>query len=287
VSDQNNPTPLVSYHGGHTLYDGSGDLEAFVEAAIKCGMTAFGFSEHMPPPAPYFYDDFPPAAQARLMFDEYVETVTRLQVSYRDELPILVGVEIEYIPGCEAAIEQFLAAYEFDYTVGSVHFIGEYTYDLSKETYDAGVIAYGGMDPWVEEYYRRVRGLLDMGVTDVLGHLDLIKIFANDPREGYRTQRVRVAEQLTLEAAVRAGVVLDVNARGLIKSCVEVYPGPGLLADANAAGVPVTLGDDSHAPDQVCARLDTALKQIREAGYDSITALLPGDGTIERRDLPV
>ncbi|HDS74503.1 MAG TPA: histidinol-phosphatase HisJ family protein [Firmicutes bacterium] len=280
------PSPLVSYHGGHTLFDGTGEPEAFVVRAIEQGFTAFGFSEHMPPPDPYSYTDFPTFDEARHLFDGYVEEIFRLKSAYRDELPVLVGVEIEYLPDKESVITDFLNAYPFDYTVGSVHFIGNHTFDFSKEAYDAGVRAFGGMDPWVEEYYRLVRSLLDMGVTDVLGHLDIIKIFADDVA-GYRSERVRGAERETLEAALRAGVVLDVNARGLIKACAEVYPGPELLAEAQRMGVPATLGDDSHRVDQVGARLDQALDAIRAAGYLTLTALLPEGESIIRRALPI
>lgn len=278
------PSPLVSYHGGHTLFDGRGEPEAFVVRAIEQGFTAFGFSEHMPPPDPYTYTDFPTFDEARHLFDGYVEEILRLKSAYRDELAILVGIEIEYLPDKESVITDFLNTYPFDYTVGSVHFIGTHTFDFSKEAYDTGVQAFGGMDPWVEEYYRLVRSLLSMGVTDVLGHLDIIKIFADGD---YRSERVQAAERETLEAALRAGVILDVNARGLIKACAEVYPGPELLADAQRMGVPATLGDDSHSPDQVGARFDQALDAMRAAGYETLTALLPDGESIIRRGLSI
>jgi histidinol-phosphatase (PHP family) len=277
-------TPLVSYHGGHTLYDGAGEPERFVEAAIQQGFIALGFSEHMPPPEPYTYEGFPPYAEARRLFDRYVEEITRLQQAYRAEIPVLVGVEIEYIPEREAYVDEFLNAYPFDYTVGSVHWIGSYAFDYDEATYAAGVAEYGGLDAWVEEYYRIVRALLEMGVTDVLGHLDIIKIFA--PPD-YRTERVRAAEQETLRAAKDADVVLDVNARGLIKSCAEVYPGPDLLAEAYRHGVSATLGDDSHAADQVGMRLEQAADAMREAGYDAVTALMFEGPSVVRRDLPL
>ncbi len=280
------PSPLVSYHGGHTLFDGTGEPEAFVVRAIELGFTAFGFSEHMPPPDPYTYTDFPRFDKARHLFDRYVEEIHRLKSAYRDELPILVGVEIEYLPDKESVITEFLNEYPFDYTVGSVHFIGEHTFDFSKEAYDTGVRAFGGMDPWVEEYYRLVRSLLDMGVTDVLGHLDIIKIFA-DNVGGYRSERVQAAEHETLEAALRAGVVLDVNARGLMKACAEIYPGPDLLAKAQRMGVPATLGDDSHSVDQVGLRLDKALDAMRAAGYTALTALVPDGDKVIRRELSI
>lgn len=276
------PYPLVSYHGGHAFFDGRGEPEAFVEAAIRQGFAAFGFSEHMPPPEPYAYVDFPPHADAMRVFDHYVERVTRLQTAYRDDLPILVGVETEYLPDQETYVADFIESYPFDYVVGSVHYVRGMIIDCSAEGHRQVVDACGGMEEMVEEYYRVVRGMLAMGVADVLGHLDLVKIFAGGLP---KTPRIRDAERETLDAAMRAGVILDVNARGLRKPCREVYPGPELLAAARAMGLPATLGDDSHAPDQVGLGLDQAAAAMRAAGYEAITALLLDGNLVVRREL--
>ncbi len=275
---------LVSFHGGHTLFDGAGDPAEFVERAIELGFLAYGFSEHMPPPEPYTYTDFPGAVEGRRRFDRYVETVARLRAEYRGQIDVLLGIEIEYLPDRERAVLDYLDDYAFDYTVGSVHFIDEFTFDLSQEVYDRGVFAHGGMDAWVEEYYSRVRQLLALGVTDVLGHLDLIKIFAEGD---YRSARVRDAETETLEAAKRAGVILDVNARGLKKPCAEIYPTDDLLAAACGMGIPATLGDDSHAVEEVGARLDQATDAMRRAGYESLTALVLDNDAVVRTEVPL
>jgi histidinol-phosphatase (PHP family) len=78
---------------------------------------------------------------------------------------------------------------------------------------------------------------------------------------------------------------MDVNARGLIKPCKAIYPADWILEDARRIGVKVTLGDDSHAPDQVGARLDQAVEALRRAGYTEM-ALVNRDGTLSSAPLP-
>ena len=277
-------TPLVSYHGGHTLFDGDGEPEQFVEAAIARGFTALGFSEHMPPPPRYNYSFYPDPTVARRGFDNYVETITRLQATYRSDLPILLGMETEYLPDEEAYLADFLQAYRFDYVVGSVHFVAGVGFDISPDTYAQAAQLCGGYEGLAVEYYRMVRNLLAMNVTSVLGHLDMIDIFAPEPITG---PRVREAEDETLEAARQADVILDVNARGLIKPVQRVYPRVELLRRAADLGVPATLGDDSHAPDQVGARLDRSLEAMLAAGYDSLETLLLDGERLVRRGFPL
>lgn len=278
--------PLVSYHGGHTLFDGKGDPEAFIEAALVKGFTALGFTEHMPAPAryPYPFPAQPDWATASRMFDQYVTTITRLQAAYRGDLPVLVGVETEYLPDEETYLADFLERYPFDYVLGSVHFVAGVGFDWSPEWYERAARICGGYEPLAVEYYRMVRGLLAMDVSDVLGHLDLIKVFSPEPITG---PEVAEAERETLEAARKADVILDVNPRGLIKPCRQIYPRTELLAQARRLGIPATLGDDSHAPDEVGARLDDAVAAMREAGYTSLSVLLLDGHQIRRQELPL
>jgi histidinol-phosphatase (PHP family) len=284
VADPTPRAPLVSYHGGHTLYDGAGTPEQFVEAAIRQGFTALGFSEHMPAPARYPYPDHPPWDAAARMFDGYVEEITRLRSQYANELPILLGVETEYLPDEETYMTDFLAQYPFEYVVGSVHYVAGIGFDYSREWYDRAVAKCGGYEELACEYYRCMRSLLELDITDVLGHLDVINIFAPGPITG---PAVTDAEDETLAMAKKHNVVLDVNGRGLIKPCKQIYPRVELLGRARTMGVPATLGDDSHAPEQVGARLDEAREVMRGAGYTSVTALLTTGEQIQRRELPL
>jgi histidinol-phosphatase (PHP family) len=284
VSQQQSTAPLVSYHGGHSLTDGEGEPERFVEAAIEKGFVGLGFSEHMPLPPRYAYPASPEWAILKKNFDGYVETIRKLQETYRADLSILVGIEAEYLPDEEAYLSGFLDEYAFDYVVGSVHFVAGIGFDYSQEFYDQAVEACGSYEGLAVEYYRTVRGLLAMGVTDVLGHLDLIDIFSPKSISG---PQVREAEDETLEAAKRANAILDVNARGLIKPVQRVYPRVELLRRACELKIPATLGDDSHAPDQVGAHLEHSVAAMRAAGYTSIEALLLKDDRVVRQALPL
>jgi len=63
-------------------------------------------------------------------------------------------------------------------------------------------------------------------------------------------------------------VCVEVNTAGLRKPVGEIYPHPALLRACRAAGVPVTLGSDAHAPAEVAADLAAAVHLLRAAGYE-------------------
>ena len=276
--------PLVSYHGGHTIYDGTGTPEEFVERALKLGFISLGFSEHMPAPKEYTYPDFPDFDQAHRLFDGYVETVLDLKDRYRDDLPILLGVETEYFREEKEYLSDFLERYPFDYVLGSVHYVKGHGFDFSEDVWKQAADACGGPEGLAVEYYSLLRELMAMGVVDVLGHIDIIDIFASGSLTG---PVVEEAEQHTLEAARDADIVVEINARGLIKACRHAYPRPDLLRRACEAGVSITLGDDSHAPDQVGARFDIAFEEIRRAGFTEYVKLTGERRNLQREAIPV
>ena len=83
------------------------------------------------------------------------------------------------------------------------------------------------------------------------------------------------------------GAVLDVNAAPIRKIFGPVYPAPEILARARAMGIGVTLGDDSHGPNQVGVGLDDCVATIAAAGYDAVMCLHRRDGALGWERVPL
>jgi histidinol-phosphatase (PHP family) len=166
-----------------------------------------------------------------------------------------------------------------------VHYGGEeICIDWDRPRVDEGLRRAGSPEQLILDYYDHVLELLDWRIANVLGHLDLIKIHLR-PDEAVETPAIRTKVTGVLETMRDRTVALDINTRGLIKPCQAIYPADWILAEAQRIGVPVTLGDDSHAPDQVGARLDQAVLALRRAGYTH-KCLVRAGGTLERVPLP-
>jgi histidinol-phosphatase (PHP family) len=58
--------------------------------------------------------------------DQYVETVLAANAA---GLPVVVGLEVDYLPGQMTKVAELLAGYPFDVLLGSVHWIGAWLFD--------------------------------------------------------------------------------------------------------------------------------------------------------------
>lgn len=269
--------PTVSLHGGHTVAaDGAATASEMVRAAAAAGMEVFGLSEHFYRPREdrFRWDtDAPGSDWGRAGWPAYVDDVLACKSAGHGPLRVLLGAEVEFFPGYLAWTREELARWPLDYVVLSVHnvVLADGTvlpFDFSPRHWHEAAARCGGPAALFMRYYEHVLEALSWGIADVLGHLDVIKVFAPGPVEDAGVDSL-IDE--VLARCAEAGVVLDLNARGLIKPCAEVYPSPSILRRAARAGVALVTGDDSHAPEQVGLNLDRAAALAREAGYETLT----------------
>jgi histidinol-phosphatase (PHP family) len=282
----------ASFHGGHSTYgDGRGRVREIAQAAADRGFRAFGFSEHFDTPP---CRQFNPDGRASSLdgrgewIASYVADVQAAQRDHAGEVTILLGTELEYIRGAETWTRGQIARWPFQYFVGSVHFVRYDGEDICID-WDWPRIAEalrraGSPERLYLDYFDHVIELLDWRMAQVIGHLDLIKIFLK-PSEQVDTPAIRTKVSGILETMRDRGVAMDINARGLIKPCRCIYPADWILVEARRIGVPVTLGDDSHGPDEVGARLEVAVDALRRAGYSQMELVRPG-GRLESVPLP-
>jgi histidinol-phosphatase (PHP family) len=233
--------PLVDYHT-HTARcsHATGAMERYVEHAIASGLTELGFSDHL-----YLYWLPPDRRDPRLgmaewELDFYVEDVERCRSRYASDVTIRLSIEADYIPNHEGHLERILAAYDWDYVIGSVHFLGDWGFDDSR--YLGGYLDWD-IDALYEHYFDVVGASAETGLFDTIGHADLVKKFGHRPHGDLSLHYACLAQRLA-----RAGVCVEVNTAGLRKPVGAIYPHPDLLRACQMAGVAATLGADAHAP---------------------------------------
>jgi histidinol-phosphatase (PHP family) len=198
---------------------------------------------------------------ARDDVDAYCEFV-------RDQTDLRLGIEADYVGGREDSIARFLEAREWDYVVGSVHFVRDAGVDLEGPDWEH---VWGRGEPadriW-ERYFDTLAEAARSGLFDIMAHPDLVKVWGGarpaperDPRHYYEP---------AVEAMLEAGVAMELSTAGLRKPVGELYPAPALLAMAVDAGVPIALSSDAHLPEQVGFRYDDALAALTAAGVTEL-----------------
>ncbi len=281
-----------SFHGGHSgefCRHANGSLAEVLESACERGFSVYGVSEHAPRlRSEDLYpdeEDLTPADLARI-FSAYVECARSLQEELRGRLEVLVGFETEMVPP-EGWLEWMneLRGAAFDYTIGSVHHVGDIPIDMTSERNVHAAEQMGGMSALHRAYFEQLARMVSDFRPTVVGHFDLIRKFdGTNPSFDASTWP---AIERALEAVRESGALLDVNAAPPRRGLGPPYPLEAILERAREMEIGVTLGDDSHGPTDVGIGLDACLKAISAAGYQEVHCLHLRDGTAAAAPIPL
>jgi histidinol-phosphatase (PHP family) len=235
------------------------NVSRYLEAAEGAGVREIGVSEHV-----YRFSD----ALSIWRHPFWEEQATDDLAGYCEfvgSTPLRLGIEMDFIPGAEDRIGTLLDAHEFDYVVGSVHFLGDSAVD--HPDYDAWA-ADGSPDRVWKRYFETLAEAAGSGLFDLLAHPDLVKVWGSgrplpdrDPRFFYEP---------AVEAIAESGVAVELSTAGLRKPAAELYPAPALAEMCAEAGAPFALSSDAHRPEHVGYRYDAALELLDQLGVGEI-----------------
>jgi len=272
----------VSLHGGHSgefCEHATGTLREVIEAAVAVGFDVFGVSEHAPRSEERFVYDTErekgyDVERLEREFDDYAREVRKLAEEFSDRLTVLRGFEAEIVP--EAGFQKEMLAHrkrhQFDYVVGSVHYVEEISIDGPAAEFERLVAMVGGIDEVAVRYYHNVARLVRELQPEVVGHLDLIR--RNAPAGAVLdSPRIAGAVELALEEVLNCDAILDLNTAGWRKGLGNPYPEPWLVQRASAMGIGFCFGDDSHGGPDVGAGIDEARDYLLANGVDRIRRL--------------
>ncbi|MBV9462976.1 MAG: histidinol-phosphatase HisJ family protein [Verrucomicrobiae bacterium] len=250
----NRLTGLADYHMHTPLCNHAvGDPREYVLQAIKLGLQEIGFSEHSPLPPGY--------DTLRLRYeqvDDYVSMIREVQREFH-HFKILLGLECDYVPGVVEYLRDILRQHDFDYVLGSVHYIDKWGFDNPDHLADW---KHKDIDLVWKRYFELWREACASGLFDIMAHPDLVKKFGHLPKQNCE-QLFRAA----LEAAAKAKVAVEINTAGLRKPVKEIYPSLRFLEIAREMKIPISIGSDAHAPGEVGMNFSEAIGLAKKAGY--------------------
>ena len=227
-----------------------GSVAEYIERAIDVGIDIFGFADH----APMDFDE-----KYRMGFDEmanYEAEIREAAERYADRILLRLGYEVDWLPG---HMDERVLNAKVDYLIGSVHFLSGWGFDNPEFI---GHWESQEVDGVWERYFAEIAAMARSGRFDIVGHLDLVKVFGHHPKRDIR----ELAEE-ALDAIATSGMSLELNAAGWRKPVGEAYPSLDLLRMAFDREIPITFASDAHAPDQVGWKMHELKLLAREAGY--------------------
>jgi histidinol-phosphatase (PHP family) len=252
------------------------NVERYREAAAAAGIEELGVSEHV-----YrfrqaldlwrhpFWEE-----QARDDLDAYCE--------FLRGAGLRVGVECDYVPGAEDRTAALLEAREFDYVVGSVHFVGDDAVDHPDwDVWEKGA----GPDEVWGDYFAALAECARSGLFDILAHPDLVKVWgrgrptpAGDLRRFYEP---------AVEAIAASGIAVEVSTAGLRKPAGDLYPARGFAELCVEAGAAFVLSSDAHLPEQVGFEYVRAVELLDDLGVGEICVFEGRERRLEPLGRPV
>jgi histidinol-phosphatase (PHP family) len=184
----------------------------------------------------------------------------------REQTDLRLGIEADFVPGGEDRMANLLEARDFDYVIGSVHFMRDGAVDMDDySVWDSG----RSVEEIWRRYFQTIGEAAASGLFDVLAHPDLVKVWGGERPvpEG----DLRRYYELAMGGIAESGIAVEVSTAGLRKRVAELYPAPAFLSMALEAGAPVALSSDAHRPEDVGADYDRALELLEELGVHELS----------------
>jgi histidinol-phosphatase (PHP family) len=231
------------------------NVERYLDAAREAGIAELGVSEHVYrfEAALDVWDHEFWRGQAVDDLDAYCE--------FLRSTPLRVGLEMDFFPGREDRIANLLEGRDFDYVLGSIHFLAE------------GAIDHDGYDMWERvgdpdkvwtRYFETLAELAQSDLYDILSHPDLVKIWGDQrpapPRD------VRFYYEPAIEAIAESGIAVEVSTAGLRKPVGELYPSPAFAEMCIDAGAVFALSSDAHVPEHIGYEYERTVETMRGWG---------------------
>lgn len=240
-------------------HDGRATLAAQCEKAVALGLDEIGFSEHK---------DFDPDDPLVDYFDydRYQREIEAARQQWGDRLKIRAGVEIDYQARFEPEIGRWINEHDFDFVLGSVHFVdgamlmtAEYNMTRSREA------AY-------RDYFAAVRASVRSGLFDVIAHLE----YAN--RRGiaawgpYQPDAFEAELTDLFDLMIAQNLPLEINTAGLHQGLGITYPTERTVARyAARGGRLISIGSDAHHPDQLAHAYGEAVRIALDLGLTHVS----------------
>jgi histidinol-phosphatase (PHP family) len=181
-----------------------------------------------------------------------------------------LGIEADFLPGREDRLQNLLEGREWDYVLGSIHFLRDDALDLHGEPDWAAWDIWRGADPervW-RAYFETLGEAARTGMFDILAHPDLVKVFAG--RVPVPEGDLRRFYERAMDGIAESDVAVEVSTAGLRKPAGEIYPAPAFLEMCIDAGRPVSLSSDAHRPEELGYEYERALSLLERLGVSEI-----------------
>ena len=235
-------------------------LDRFLDTARQVGVTELGIAEHFH----FFRESFP------ILDNEFVRRHTERRLNgpggylaFIEEvrsrgLPVKAGLEVDYVPEKELETAQAIRGLPIDFVIGSVHWIGDWGFDLDPRSWEGRSVAES-----YDRYYTILARAAESGLFDILGHPGSIGYFGHRPP----APLLEEFEERFFERVSGLGLCLEINSGGFRRPCRHLFPREETLSEVRRTGLPIVVSSDAHGPEEVGYGFTRVRALLRNAGF--------------------
>jgi len=233
-------------------------LELFLKQAQRQGITQMGIVEHL-----YLFPEarhllhVPTEGRTRDMVD-YVNLV---ELARSEGLDLRLGLEVDYVPGKEDETAAVLDGLPLDFVIGSVHWLGDWAFDLSREGWIGRDVA-----AVFREYYDTLAQAAESGLFDILGHPGNIAYFGHRPEPELMDE----LEDAFLKRISHLPMCLEINTGGYLRPAQELFPRWEMVKRIRHYGFDIVVSSDAHRPADVGHAIGETRTRLKESGFSTV-----------------
>lgn len=233
-----------------------------VDAAADAGLDGVGIADHCnvsPDPDAERYK-LALGFNLDMTYERRRRAIERVRTDA--DVDVFDAVEMDYDPDHEDAIGDFLDEAGFDYAIGSVHELDGANVHARSHFAEKPESERRAL---VDRYFEKLVSLVDSELFAIAAHPDLIE--RNRHLRGFATADHYAA---VADAFRDSRTVPEINAGRALDDYGEFHPSPAFLDALVDAGASVTVGTDSHEPDEIAPRATEIESELGRRGLDPV-----------------
>lgn len=265
IKDNRREVNIIITSDFHVHSSFSGDchieMKLFIEKAIQIGIQNICFTEH------HDIDIYTSSISWLLDFSSYQDTFLRMKEQYGDKINLLFGVELGIQPHLYKKLREITQSYPFDFILCSNHvangkdpYLPEFYEGKSKE------------EAYLEYFNDILNNVKNYKDYDVYGHLDYVIRYGPYEDKHYLYEIFQDVFDEILKTIINNGRGIELNTSGFKYNLNDSHPSKQVIKRyKELGGEIITVGSDSHKPEQLLGYFDLAAEILLQSGFKYYT----------------
>ncbi|GIN87367.1 histidinol-phosphatase [Heyndrickxia sporothermodurans] len=197
--------------------------------------------------------------------EDFVKAINEAKQRWAAEgVTLRLGIEADYFPDSDEELKDLLSCYEWDYVIGSVHYMYGWGFD-NPDTQEK--FHQYHLEELYHDFFQVIEKAIRSKIFHFVAHLDNLKVFNYRPDESLLLSHY----EKIAKALVETNTATEINAGLFYRYPVkEMCPSPQFLDILIKEGVTFTTSSDSHFPDDIGSYVDENTKTLLKKGITEI-----------------